>query len=80
MEMCATANGWSTKIFSSTLPGTSILYCRITLLFLLPSQSPAGPLADFGKDEDDSVGVYKGLDSLKWYIDIGRKEEKKKAK
>jgi len=35
--------------------------------------------ADFGKDEDDSVGVYKGTDSLQWYIDVGRKEEKKKA-
>lgn len=35
--------------------------------------------ADFGKDEDDSVGVYKGTDSLKWYINVGRKEEKKKA-
>jgi predicted CoA-substrate-specific enzyme activase len=35
--------------------------------------------AEFGKDEDDGVGRYKGTDSLKWYIDVGRKEEKKKA-
>lgn len=35
--------------------------------------------AEFGKDEDEVVGRYKGTDSLKWYIDVGRKEEKKKA-
>lgn len=35
--------------------------------------------AEFGKDEDESVGRYKGTDGLKWYIDVGRKEEKKKA-
>ncbi len=35
--------------------------------------------AEFGKDEEDSVGLYKGTDGLKWYIDVGRKEEKKKA-
>lgn len=35
--------------------------------------------AEFGIAEDDSVGVYKGLDSLQWYIDVGRGEEKKKA-
>jgi predicted CoA-substrate-specific enzyme activase len=35
--------------------------------------------AEFGKDEDDSVGRYKGLDRLRWYLDVGRKEEKKKA-
>lgn len=35
--------------------------------------------SEFGKDEDESVGVYKGVDSLQWYIDVGRKEEKKKA-
>jgi len=35
--------------------------------------------AEFGKDEDDTVGVYKGTEALKWYIEVGRKEEKKKA-
>lgn len=35
--------------------------------------------ADFGKDEEESVGRYKGTDGLKWYMDVGRKEEKKKA-
>jgi predicted CoA-substrate-specific enzyme activase len=35
--------------------------------------------AEYGKDEDEAVGRYKGTDSLKWYIDVGRKEEKKKA-
>ncbi|MBL4688368.1 MAG: CoA activase, partial [Nannocystaceae bacterium] len=35
--------------------------------------------AEFGIDEDESVGVYKGLDSQQWYIDVGRGEEKKKA-
>ena len=35
--------------------------------------------AEFGKDEEDSVGRYKGTDGLKWYMDVGRKEEKKKA-
>ncbi|MCX4246879.1 BadF/BadG/BcrA/BcrD ATPase family protein [Paraliomyxa miuraensis] len=35
--------------------------------------------AEFGKDEDDVVGRYKGMDGLRWYIDVGRKEEKKKA-
>jgi predicted CoA-substrate-specific enzyme activase len=35
--------------------------------------------AEFGKDEDESVGRYKGTDGLKWYIDVGRKEEKRKA-
>ncbi|MEM7154659.1 MAG: BadF/BadG/BcrA/BcrD ATPase family protein [Myxococcota bacterium] len=35
--------------------------------------------AEFGKDEDDVVGRYKGTDGLKWYMDVGRKEEKKKA-
>jgi predicted CoA-substrate-specific enzyme activase len=35
--------------------------------------------AEFGKDEDDHVGRYKGTDQLEWYIEVGRKEEKKKA-
>lgn len=35
--------------------------------------------AEFGKDEEDHVGRYKGLDGLKWYLDVGRHEEKKKA-
>src|SRR5690606_32594266 len=35
--------------------------------------------AEFGKDEDEHVGRYKGLDGLKWYLDVGRKEEKRKA-
>ena len=34
--------------------------------------------AEFGKDEEPDVGRYKGLDKLKWYLDVGRKEEKKK--
>ncbi len=33
---------------------------------------------EFGKDEDDSVGVYKGFEKLDWYINVGRLEEKKK--
>ncbi len=35
--------------------------------------------AEFGKDEDDHVGRYAGTDHLRWYIDVGRAEEKKKA-
>ncbi len=35
--------------------------------------------AEFGKDEDDHVGRYKGTEGLKWYIEVGRTEEKKKA-
>jgi predicted CoA-substrate-specific enzyme activase len=35
--------------------------------------------AEFGKDEDDHVGRYKGTEQLRWYIEVGRKEEKKKA-
>ncbi|HKV38111.1 MAG TPA: BadF/BadG/BcrA/BcrD ATPase family protein [Blastocatellia bacterium] len=34
---------------------------------------------EFGKSEDESVGVYKGYDSLEQYINFGRLEEKKKA-
>ena len=33
---------------------------------------------EFGKDEDDSVGVYKGYEKLDWYINVGRLEEKQK--
>jgi predicted CoA-substrate-specific enzyme activase len=35
--------------------------------------------AEYGKAEDPEVGRYKGLDGLKWYLDVGRKEEKRKA-
>ncbi|MEE9384605.1 MAG: BadF/BadG/BcrA/BcrD ATPase family protein [Nannocystaceae bacterium] len=35
--------------------------------------------AEFGKDEDPEVGRYKGCDELKWYMEVGRVEEKKKA-
>ena len=35
--------------------------------------------AEYGKTEEDSVGRYMGTDKLKWYIDVGRVEEKKKA-
>ncbi|MFB3915534.1 MAG: BadF/BadG/BcrA/BcrD ATPase family protein [Terriglobales bacterium] len=31
---------------------------------------------EFGKDEDDSVGVYQGAERLEWYINVGRLEEK----
>jgi predicted CoA-substrate-specific enzyme activase len=33
---------------------------------------------EFGKDEADEVGRYKGYEKLAWYIDYGRDEEKKK--
>ncbi len=32
---------------------------------------------EFGKDEDDSVGIYKGTENLEWYLNVGRLEEKK---
>ena len=35
--------------------------------------------AEYGKSEEEHIGRYKGLDGLKWYLDVGRKEEKKKA-
>ncbi len=35
--------------------------------------------AEFGKDEDDHVGRYKGTEGLRWYIEVGRTEEKRKA-
>src|SRR5512142_497781 len=31
---------------------------------------------EFGKDEDDAVGVYQGTERLEWYINVGRVEEK----
>ncbi len=33
---------------------------------------------EFGKDEDDEVGRYKGWSKLEWYVQVGREEEKKK--
>ena len=33
---------------------------------------------EFGKDEDDAVGVYRGTESLEWYLNVGRLEEKQK--
>jgi predicted CoA-substrate-specific enzyme activase len=33
---------------------------------------------EFGKDEDDTVGIYQGYAKLEWYINVGREEEKKK--
>jgi predicted CoA-substrate-specific enzyme activase len=33
---------------------------------------------EFGKDEEESVGRYKGYEKLEWYITVGREEEKKK--
>jgi predicted CoA-substrate-specific enzyme activase len=33
---------------------------------------------EFGKDEDESVGVYRGKENLDWYMNVGRLEEKKK--
>ena len=34
---------------------------------------------EFGKSEDDNVGVYRGFADLEYYINYGRLEEKKKA-
>jgi predicted CoA-substrate-specific enzyme activase len=31
---------------------------------------------EFGKTEDEAVGVYSGYEKLQWYIDVGRQEEK----
>ncbi len=31
---------------------------------------------EFGKDEDESVGVYRGMENLEWYMNVGRLEEK----
>ncbi|HUQ91802.1 MAG TPA: BadF/BadG/BcrA/BcrD ATPase family protein, partial [Bryobacteraceae bacterium] len=33
---------------------------------------------EYGKTEDDNVGVYAGYDKLKWYVEVGREEEKNK--
>jgi len=33
---------------------------------------------EFGKDEDESVGVYLGTENLEWYLNVGRLEEKQK--
>ncbi len=35
--------------------------------------------AEYGKSEDEEVGRYKGTDKLKWYLDVGRHDDKKKA-
>ncbi len=35
--------------------------------------------AEFGKDEDDNVGVYAGTEKLEWYLTEGRLIEKQKA-
>ncbi|MBN2128110.1 MAG: hypothetical protein JW741_01385, partial [Sedimentisphaerales bacterium] len=35
---------------------------------------------EFGKDEDDCVGCYRGWERLEWYIEHGREEEKAKKK
>jgi len=34
---------------------------------------------EFGKSEDETVGVYRGRKDLEYYINVGRLEEKKKA-
>ena len=34
---------------------------------------------EYGKTEDDNVGVYLGTDKLEWYLTIGRLAEKQKA-
>jgi predicted CoA-substrate-specific enzyme activase len=34
---------------------------------------------EFGKDEDESVGGYRGTDALVHYMDVGRQEEKSKS-
>src|ERR1700686_3782106 len=33
---------------------------------------------EFGKDEDDATGVYRGVENLEWYLNVGRLEEKQK--
>ncbi len=33
---------------------------------------------EFGKDEDEAVGVYRGTENLEWYMNVGRLEEKQK--
>ncbi len=33
---------------------------------------------EFGKDEDEKTGIYRGKENLDWYMNVGRLEEKKK--
>jgi predicted CoA-substrate-specific enzyme activase len=33
---------------------------------------------EFGKDENEDIGVYRGMESLEWYLNVGRLEEKQK--
>ncbi len=33
---------------------------------------------EFGKDEDEAVGLYRGVENLEWYMNVGRLEEKQK--
>lgn len=33
---------------------------------------------EFGKEEEDNIGMYKGYDQLEWYVNVGRDEEKAK--
>jgi len=33
---------------------------------------------EFGKDEDEAVGLYRGMENLEWYLNVGRLEEKQK--
>ena len=35
---------------------------------------------EFGKTEEDHVGRYAGLSQLGWYVNVGREEEKRKAR
>src|SRR6266704_577066 len=33
---------------------------------------------EFGKDEDEAIGLYRGVENLEWYMNVGRLEEKQK--
>jgi predicted CoA-substrate-specific enzyme activase len=33
---------------------------------------------EFGKDEDETIGLYRGIENLEWYMNVGRLEEKQK--
>ena len=33
---------------------------------------------EFGKDEDEAMGLYRGVENLEWYMNVGRLEEKQK--
>ena len=33
---------------------------------------------EFGKDEDEAIGLYRGMENLEWYLNVGRLEEKQK--